>query len=169
MKTLTIIVVVIVSLLVGGYVLATAGAKSQIGYAEVVLPHIPELNKSFSLNIGPLGVLPIKWAIGFSEEKELDFLKHVDGIKIQIFEMNGEVDAVYEKLKAPITALRSDGWETTVSVNEDDERVTILTRIENDMIRGVYVFVVNSREAVFINVMGDLKAEDVSKVMAYRP
>lgn len=169
MKTLGIIMVVLVTLFAGTYVLATSGLSPQAGNADITLPHMPELNKKLSISVGPLGVLPIKWALGFAEEKELELLQNIDGIKVSIYEMNGNVNEVYEKVKGSFTALKSNGWETMVSVNDDHERVAIFTKIQNDEIKGIYVFVVNEEDVIFINIMGTLTPEDIAAVVAYRP
>lgn len=169
MKIFGIIMIVLVALLGGTYVLATSGVSSQEGYADITLPDIPELNKKFSIDVGPLGVLPVKWALGFAEEKELELLKNVDGIKVKIYEMNGDIHSVYNEVSRSFAELKSSGWETIVSVKEDHERVAIFTRIQGETIKGVYVFVVNESEAIFVNVMGTLTPEDIVAVTAYRP
>jgi hypothetical protein len=57
------------------------------------------------------------------------------------------------------------GWESVVTVNDGTEQVRIFMKIDNDTVHGITVMAVDETEAAFINVIGNLKPDELEKVM----
>ena len=74
-------------------------------------------------------------------------------------------EAGYDFVKDASNQLSSLGWESVVTVNSEDEQVRIFMKIADDMVQGITVMAVEPTEAVFVNVIGDLKPEELGQVM----
>ncbi|MFT7561055.1 MAG: hypothetical protein ACI93R_002980 [Flavobacteriales bacterium] len=165
MKTFAVVVIVLITIVGGSYVLATTGASEKSGYAEVNFEGVSGLSNKLSLDVGPLGVMPIKWALGLSEQKEFDVLKDVDGVQLKIYEVDGDVDEILSSVDHNFKALKSQGWETVVSINEEREKVRLLTSTVGNTIQGATLFVLNENEAIFLNVLGRIAEAQLSQLM----
>lgn len=61
--------------------------------------------------------------------------------------------------------LTNSDWEAIVQVNEDDEQVQIFMNLDGDKMNGLTLMAVDSEEAVFINVIGQLDPSELASVM----
>lgn len=165
MKTTLIVIAVLVLVIGGGVALATSGTKDNPGYVEFTMPELPELKQKVSIDIGPLGLKPLKWIASAAEEPEAQLFKKIDSVKVKVYDLDGDYLKVAEKLKVPFSALANQGWEQVLAVNEDHEKVLIYAQIVESNFTGICVLVVNDREAVFINATGKLAQEDLAQVM----
>ena len=73
----------------------------------------------------------------------------------------GAVDTI----KNISTKLSDQGWESVVTVNSADEQVRIFMKLNDEAVDGITVMAVEENEAVFVNIIGDINPEELSKVI----
>jgi hypothetical protein len=102
------------------------------------------------------------------EDQELhDMLSKLKLVRVQVF----DVDAAEEKHYAEVTEktttmLDKSGWERIVRVREEGDNVDIYLFPSKDYesILGIVVMVIEEDEAVFVNIVGEIRPEDISKL-----
>jgi hypothetical protein len=91
--------------------------------------------------------------------------KKLNGVRVNVFETDALVEGAVDLVKNISSSLASHGWESVVTVNSDDEQVRIFMKIADDHVQGITVMALEEDEAVFVNVIGDLKPSELEKVM----
>jgi hypothetical protein len=74
-------------------------------------------------------------------------------------------ESTVDYVKAISAKLSQQGWESVVTVNSDDEQVRVFMKFNGQNVEGITVMAMESDEAVFVNVIGDLKPDELGKVM----
>ena len=74
-------------------------------------------------------------------------------------------ESTVEYVETITSKLSQQGWESVVTVNKDDEQVRIFMKFNGDIVEGITVIALEEDEAVFVNVIGDLKPDELGKVM----
>ncbi|MGD8358872.1 MAG: DUF4252 domain-containing protein [Lysobacterales bacterium] len=91
--------------------------------------------------------------------------KKLNGVRVNVFETDALVEGAVDLVKQISSNLSSRGWESVVTVNSDDEQVRIFMKIADDHVQGITVMALEEDEAVFVNIIGDLKPSELEKVM----
>lgn len=94
-----------------------------------------------------------------------ELLKRLHGVRVSVFEnpaMNEDTVAYVKTISSKLT---EQGWESVVTVNSDDEQVRIFMKFNGENVEGITVMALEEDEAVFVNVIGDLKPDELGKVM----
>jgi len=106
-----------------------------------------------------------------SEDPELaEVLSKLEFIKVRVYSLNGKMDKANTTIDKISKKLRTDNWDTLVTVNnqEENQKVRIFSKMTNDIIDGIVVMVVSPEksggEAVFINIVGEIDPAKISKV-----
>lgn len=111
-------------------------------------------------------LLGLVGALSAQEDPETaDLFKRLNGVRVSVFENTEVTDEGIAFVKDASSKLSSMGWESVVTVNSDEEQVRIFMKINEDSVEGITVMVVESTEAVFVNVIGDLNPAELEKVM----
>ena len=88
-------------------------------------------------------------------------------IQVRQFDLDEKLSADLEKtVKAMSRSLEKLNWERIVKVREDGEYVDIFLNINEEAIHGLMVMVVESTEAVFVNIAGTLDTALLSRLGA---
>lgn len=103
------------------------------------------------------------------EDPELfDILGKLMLVRVQVFEATRELAAKWElESSKTIKVLDDKGWERVVRVREEDQHVYVyLKPSENyEWIQGIVVIAIEDyEEAVFVNIVGDIRPDDVQKL-----
>ncbi len=146
---------------------AFAIAQGQIDFADLSShygePKV-EINLSASL---------MKMIGNFADEDEpevANMLSSLESIKVRVYNLNGELEKANSTVDRVSSQLKTDNWETLVTVNDNEEnqKVRIFSKSTNDVIDGVVVMVVSPEkdagEAVFINIVGEIDPSNIGKV-----
>jgi len=110
----------------------------------------------------------ISMAARFIEKEQPDIAKVVRGIHLVRVNVIGVNDQNRPELEKRIEKVRHDlegkGWEKVVTVKEKDQEVGVyLKTADKDTVQGLTVMVMEgSKEAVFVNVVGDIKPEQLA-------
>ncbi|MCH8056462.1 MAG: DUF4252 domain-containing protein [Proteobacteria bacterium] len=139
--------------------------RSNDGYADLESLGMRDTNRLISLSIGP--TLLHFAARYMDDEPEIrDLLRGLDGVRIRIYEIDGDARRVAQRIFKMSEHLREDGWEPVLLVREQNEEVHMLLRMVNHHISGMTVLVSDGEsEAVIINLMGEIRPEQFGDVM----
>ncbi|RBP51262.1 DUF4252 domain-containing protein [Arenicella xantha] len=147
---------------------AYAIAQGQIDFADLSSfygePKV-EINLSASL---------MKIIGSFADEEEdpevANILANLESIKVRVYNLNGELEKANSTIDRVSGELKTDNWETLVTVNnnEENQKVRIFSKSTLNVIDGVVVMVVSPEkdggEAVFINIVGEIDPDNIAKV-----
>ncbi len=163
MKPYKIIAILCVSLLLGAC--GITAPRSDEGYADLDSLGIFDTDRTLSLSLGPTILHFAARYIEDDPETEA-LLSGLDGVRVRIYEINGDGARVARRLDGMSRELQSDGWEPVALIREEGEQVHMLVKAKPDRILGMVVMVSdNTQEAVLVNLMGDLQPEMFGDVM----
>lgn len=92
-------------------------------------------------------------------------LRSLDGVRIRVYEVEGDPVRVAADLNDLSLELRSLGWQPAVRVQEGQEVTHVLMKMSGENIAGLTVLTSDSLEAVLVNVMGNLSPEQLDRTM----
>jgi hypothetical protein len=139
--------------------------RGNVGFAELDSLGIGDTDRVMTLSLGP-AVLHFAANYVDDEPETRELLRSLDGVRIRIYEINGDAARVAYRMNAMSHQLQDDGWESVMTVREQNEQTHMLLRTSGGQIRGMTVLVSDGdSEAVVINLMGDIRPEQFSDVM----
>lgn len=113
----------------------------------------------------------IKLISSFMKEEDpelFDILRKLKLVRVQVFDVDSKTAQRFsEKSSATAKRLDSKGWERIVRVREDGEHIDVYLKPSEDYewIQGIVIMVIgNDDEAVFVNIVGDIRPEDISRL-----
>lgn len=107
----------------------------------------------------------LKMLSGAVAEEDGEFGELLQGlrlIKVNIFEASGAKHAA-NSLRGALRELRRDGWETVVSIR-DEENLHILLRTEGDSILGVLAAFSDDESFGLVNIVGNFDPEQIGRL-----
>jgi hypothetical protein len=134
------------------------------GYADLEPLGLRDTDRVMSLSIGP--ALLRFAAKHIDDEPEIrQLLRDLDGVRIRIYEIDGDPARVAGRVRGMSESLREDGWEPVLLVRENDEESHMLLRMQGERISGLTVLVSDASEAVVVNLMGEIDPRRFGDVM----
>lgn len=163
MRKMRLLALTCVSLAMGAC--GITAPKSNDGYADLESLGMRDTDRVISLSIGP--ALLHFAARHMDEDPETrELLRSLDGVRIRIYEIDGDASRVNQRIFTMSQHLQEDGWQPVVLVREQNEEVHMLMRLEGDHISGMTVLVSDGEsEAVIVNLMGEIRPEQFGDVM----
>jgi len=139
--------------------------RSSAGYADLESLGIRDVDRVMTLSIGP--ALLRFAAAHIDDDPEMKaLLRGLEGVRIRIYEIDGDAGRVASRINTMSRHLQDDGWEPVVSMREGSEATYMLLRVVDQQVRGMTVLVSDGdSEAVVINLMGDIRPEQFGEVM----
>ena len=135
------------------------------GYADLESLGIRDTDRVISLSIGPT-LLHFAARYMDDDPEARDLLRSLDGVRIRVYEIDGDASRVAQSIYRMSEHLQEDGWEPVLLVREQDEEVHMLVRMINGHISGMTVLVSDGEsEAVIVNLMGEIRPEQFGDVM----
>jgi len=133
---------------------------------------VPAAGKEYvEVNIKPGLIKFAAKIVAIDDPEAAKLLRSVEGIRVHVMGLdNTNRGATTERMNNIRASLSDAGWEKIVAVMEaDDEEgddVAIFVKTEpEDTIAGIVVTVLSKDgEAVFVNVVGNIKAEEVATI-----
>ena len=136
------------------------------GYADLDSLGIADTDRVMTLSIGP-ALLRLAAANVEDEPETRELLRGLEGVRIHIYEIDGDAARVAGRLDAMSRKLQAGGWEQVALVRSDNEQAHMLMKIVDQRICGMTVLVSDGEtEAVVINLMGDIPPRQFTHVMA---
>lgn len=121
-----------------------------------------EAKVAINLNATMLGFVT-KLAKGQNADLQ-QVLSSIENIAVRVYNINDAADEALKAMEKMAVEIKKNGWVSIVSINENEEKLQIYTKMTNDKMDGLVVMVVNGQEAVFINIVGEIDPSDISKV-----
>jgi hypothetical protein len=161
-QVLLILVLVIIALVLSGC--GITAPRSSEGYANLDSPGMRDTDRTISLS---LGRTTLRFAARFmdDEPETQALLRSLDGVRIRVYEVNGDTRRIQSNFEDMGSKLNSDGWTPIMLVAEDDELVKMFAKTNGDHIRGLTIVSADEKEVVMINVMGEIDPARFSDVM----
>lgn len=156
--------------LLGLWLLALTGCgitapRGNEGFANLDSLGLADTDRVLTLSIGPaLLRFAANHVDNDSETREL--LRGLDGIRIRIYEIDGDAARVAARMQDMSRKLQAGGWEQVMLVRSVDEQAHMLMKMRDGTIRGMTVLVSDGEsEAVVINLMGEIQPRQFGDVM----
>ena len=161
----TLRLLVIASLCIALSACGLTAPKSSDGYADLESLGMRDTDNVMTLSIGP-ALLRFAASHVDDDPDTRDLLKGLDGVRIRIYEIDGDAGRVATRIDNMSLHLQDDGWEPVMLIREQDETTHMLLRVVEGQICGMTVLVSDGEtEAVVINLMGEIKPQQFGDVM----
>jgi len=143
---------------------AVTAPRSSEGFANLDSPGIADTDRTISVS---LGRTMLRFAARFldDEPETQALLRSLDGVRIRIYEVDGDTDRIAHRFDRMGTKLRRDGWEPVMLVRDDDELVQMYAKHSGKAMRGLTIVSADDDEVVVVNIMGDIQPERFGDVM----
>jgi hypothetical protein len=139
--------------------------RSNDGFANLESLGMHDTDRVLNISIGPA---LLHFTAGFMDDdpETRELLRSLDGVRVRIYEIDGDASRVAQRISAMSEHLQDDGWAPVLLVRDKDEEVHMLMRVVDGQIRGMTVLVSDGEsEAVVVNLMGKIKPQQFSGVM----
>lgn len=139
--------------------------KSGPGFAELASPGIWDTDRQFAISLGPT-ILRFA-ASHIDDDPEVEaLLRSLDGVRIRVYEIDGDSSKVADRMDLMQDDLRGDGWAPVMIVREGNERTHLMLKSSGGEVHGMTLLSSDGEsEAVVINLIGDIQPEMFSDVM----
>lgn len=152
------------------------GALATAAFAENQPPGYVDFGKFTPSNSGgefvevKLGAGLIQMAGKFAKKHEpevSDLLKNLQSVRVNVVPLGDDNrEETGKKADAIRTELEGKGWEQIVNVKERNQAVTVFLKTRNsETVEGIVITVLeDAKQAVFVNVVGDVKLDQIAKL-----
>jgi len=135
------------------------------GYADLDGLSWRDVDATLSFSLGPR-VLGFAALLIEDDPQTKALLQNLDGVRVKVYEIEGDPGDVAGDLNYMSAQLREAGWEPVILVREEGETTHVLIRMDEDRIAGLTVLTSDALEVVLVNVMGELRPELFTQTMA---
>lgn len=139
--------------------------RSSEGFADLDSLGLTDTDRVLTLSIGPA---LLRFAASHVEDdpEVRDLLRGLDGVRIRIYEIDGDATRVASRMESMSRKLQKGGWEQVMLVRSDDEQAHMLMKVADERICGMTVLVSDGdSEAIVINLMGEINPRQFGDVM----
>jgi len=139
-------------------------SRSNEGYANLDSPGINDTDRTMSLS---LGKTTLRFAARFldDEPETQALLRSLDGVRIRIYEVNGDTDRIAQNFDRMGSKLSNEGWQPVMLVREEGELIQMFAKSSRGGMQGLTIVSADDEEVVVVNVMGDIQPEHFGDVM----
>lgn len=108
---------------------------------------------------------------GKQEPQAAELLNKIQNVRVNVVDLDdsNRADAL-GRIAAVRAQLEADGWQKTVSVRNSkkgEDVMVFIRQTSDDAIAGIVVTVIeNKKQAVFVNVVGDIRADQLASIGA---
>lgn len=138
--------------------------RGSAGYANLDSPGMSDTDRTMSLSIGRT---TLRFAARFlNDEPETQaLLRSLEGVRIRIYEVNGDSKRIARNFDHMGQKLSNDGWAPVMLVREEGERVQMFARSSGTSVQGLTIVSADEEEVVVVNIMGDIDPQYYGDVM----
>ncbi len=106
--------------------------------------------------------------INMADPDSAELISKLKAVRVQIYSIKNDDQPALDLIAKVSKDILTKNWLPIVSVNEEGEKVKVFTKITDDIMDGLVVMVINSkrktREAVFINIVGEIDPAQINRV-----
>jgi len=106
--------------------------------------------------------------LNVADEDTSELISKLKAVRVQIYNMGADDQPALDLMTKVAKDIKKKNWMPIVSINEDHEKVRIFTKLTDDIMDGLVVMIINdehdSKEAVFINIIGEIDPAQINKV-----
>jgi hypothetical protein len=142
------------------------GLRTNPGFASFGSPGVGDTDRELAISLGPL---PLKLArfVTRDDTEMQTLLRDIKAVRVYTYGVDGDVERVHARIEDIRERLVRRGWDQVIAVRDDGERVAALVKMDKrGAIRGLAVVVQDDEEVVLVNVIGNLRPESFSAMMA---
>jgi hypothetical protein len=144
----------------------TGNFRADPGFAAFHSPGYAETHRQFALSLGPLPLMLAR-KITSGDPELAAMLDGVKAVRVYVYDVDGDREQVGKRLESAWNGLTERGWDSVVAVREDGGLASMLVRFdERAQVQGVAVMAQDVDEVVFVNVIGDIRPQTFSALMA---
>lgn len=124
-----------------------------------------DTDRVMNISIGPT---LLHFTAGFLDDdpETRELLRSLDGVRVRIYEIDGDPRRVAQRISVMSEHLQDDGWAPVLLLRDEGEEVHMLMREVDGQICGMTVLVSDGEsEAVIVNLMGEIRPQQFSDVM----
>ncbi|WP_439100251.1 DUF4252 domain-containing protein [Congregibacter sp.] len=118
-----------------------------------------------TVNLGG-SILKLVGAMQHDDPAARETLKNLDYIRVQVYDTAGDTAVAASRMDGVSAKLLNAQWEQIVRVKEAGERVHVFVKEGGDRIKGLMIMAVDSEEAVFVNILGDIDPAHLETVVS---
>ena len=139
--------------------------RSHDGWADLDSPGVFDTDRSVSLSIGPMMLGIAAAAVADDEPETAALLRGLDGVRIRVYEIDGDPQRVAGRLDRMSRRLQADLWQSVLLTREADEQTHLLMLSERGRMRGLTLLTTDGvSEVVVINILGELQPRHFNRV-----
>jgi len=105
-------------------------------------------------------------AARLSDPRAADMIAALRGIKVRVYERLADPAATQSFVDSTAQTLEQSGWERVVFVQDGDDKVRVHALVEGDQMVGMTFMIVDSSDAVFISIDGQIDPAQLGRVAA---
>jgi Domain of unknown function (DUF4252) len=140
---------------------ASALAQDFFDFGRV--PGVPdEPNVQIDLNAALLAF--VSEAARTADVEGAEVISALDGVRVRVYEKLKDADAVAAFVEESSKRLERAGWQRTVYVADDNDKVRIYVKMKDKQVSGMTVMVVDDSEAVFMNISGAIDPAQLGRL-----
>lgn len=135
------------------------------GFAELESPGVLDTDREIALSIGPT---LLRFAARHVEDdpETRALLRSLDGVRIRIYEIDGDAARIAGRMDRMQDHLEADGWEAVMLVRSGHERTQLLLKSSGRRVHGMtFLSSDGESEVVVINLIGDIQPQFFSDAM----
>lgn len=139
--------------------------RSNDGFADLGSLGMRDTDRVLSLSIGP-ALLRFAARHMEGDEPTRELLEGLDGVRVRIYEIEGNAGRVAGRIDEMSLKLQQQGWEPVLLLRDADQTAHMLLRTDGERILGMTVLVMDGvSEAVIVNLMGDIQPTQFGAAM----
>ena len=139
--------------------------KEAEGFAELDSLGVFDVDRTIALSIGPA---ILHFAAGHVDDdpEVAELLRGLDGVRIRVYEIDGNPQRVSKRIHRMSQHLRDHGWEQVALIRQEAEVMHFLVKVCEGRMCGLTLLTSDGdSEAVVINLIGEIQPERFSEVM----
>ena len=99
------------------------------------------------------------------DKEAAELFSKLKAVRVEVYNINNNTGPAIAMIDKVTRELQSRDWEPVVIVTDNNDRVRIFIKLNNNVIDGLVLMTVgNDDEAVFINIIGQIDPSQVAKV-----
>lgn len=125
-----------------------------------------EAEPHVQIDLGPALLGFVAEAARQSDPGAADMIAGLRGIKVRVYERLANAAATQSFVDSTAQTLEQSGWERVVFVQDGDDKVRVHALVEGEQMVGMTFMIVDSSDAVFINIDGQIDPAQLGRVAA---